>query len=497
MQKAEPTSHKQILKSTGIMGGEQAIVVLSGIVRSKIIALLLGPMGIGISGLYQSTIDFVKAGTGMGLGFSAVREVAAASVGEDERKISDTIYILRRWVWCTGLAGMLLILLFCRQMSQYVFGDVKHEWQFALLSVSVLLGALSSGQMALLQGLRKIASMAKANVGGVLVGLLISIPLLWLCKLEGIVLSMVVVSAAGLGFSWYFAAKIRTIPVRLTAKETFAGGLDMAKLGFFMVFATLLSTGTMYVVRMIVAGKTGLAGVGQFQAAWSISAMYLTTILNAMSADYFPRLSAVGGDDVKTNNLVNEQTEIALLLAGPVIILVLSFIWVLLSVLYSAKFNYSISILQWQIFGTFFKVISWPIGFVFLARKMNSYFIIGEILWNLLYIGIVLIGWKPFGIEITGISFLVSYVVITLFYLTGTRMTSGFTWSARNIQLMLFYGLLILLAFLTSKELTGYIRSICGVALSGGGITMSYYHLRRIISVKAIVQKFFRTGKNQ
>jgi len=415
IQQADNTSHKQILKSTGIIGGEQIIILLAGIVRGKVVALLLGPVGVGLAGLYQSTIDLVRNGTGLGLGFSAVRDVAESAGTGDEKEVSKIILILRRWVWATGLIGMALVLLFCRTLSEYAFGDDHHAWPFALLSVTVLLSSVSSGQLALLQGLRKIAYLAKANVASVVAGLAVAIPLYWRYRNDGIVYAMIAVAALGLLFSWIYAGKIRTVPVKVGVRDTISGGLGMAKLGFFMVLTGLLSTGTMFAIRILIKQKLNLDAVGQFQAAWTISSVYLAAVLNAMGADYFPRLSSVQKDNARINVLVNEQTEIALLIAGPLIICMLSFSHVLVQTLYSSKFERTIDILQWQILGSYIKVISWPIGFVFLARRKVVIFALSEVLWNVLYFGMIVGGWKVFGIEITGISFLISYALSITF----------------------------------------------------------------------------------
>lgn len=109
---AEKTSHRQILKATGILGGAQVIEIIIRIIRNKVVAVLLGPMGVGILGLYQSTIELIQSTTGFGLNFSAVRDIAEMAGSNDPQKISRTILILRRWVWFTGLLGMVLGLLF-------------------------------------------------------------------------------------------------------------------------------------------------------------------------------------------------------------------------------------------------------------------------------------------------------------------------------------------------------------------------------------------------
>ena len=42
------TSYEQALKSTGIVGGAQFLTILITVVKTKIVALLLGPAGVGV-----------------------------------------------------------------------------------------------------------------------------------------------------------------------------------------------------------------------------------------------------------------------------------------------------------------------------------------------------------------------------------------------------------------------------------------------------------------
>ena len=212
------TSHKQILKSTGIIGGAQVITILIRIIRSKIIAVLLGPMGIGIAGLYQSTIDLVQSATGFGLNFSAVRDIAEAAGSNDDHRISRAILILRRWVWFTGLLGMVLTLVFCKPLSLYAFGNEKYTWGVAVLSAVLLMGALSGGQLALLQGLRQISTMARANVLGVVAGFCITVPLYWMMGVDGIVPAILLSAAVSLFLSWIYSRRVHVEPVAFSVR---------------------------------------------------------------------------------------------------------------------------------------------------------------------------------------------------------------------------------------------------------------------------------------
>jgi O-antigen/teichoic acid export membrane protein len=485
----DKSAHKQILKATGIVGGAQVISILIRIIRTKIIAVLLGPAGVGIAGLYNSTLDLVHSAIGLGLDFSAVRDVAEAAGTGDQARIGRTIRILRRWVWLTGLLGLAVLVLFRVQFSQYAFKDSDHAIDFVMLAVVPLFSALSGGQMAMLRGIRRIGDMARAGVLGAASGLFITVPFYWLMGIKGIVPALIFSALAELGLSWYFARRVKVVPIALTLRETVTGGAGMIRLGLFTVITGLAATGTMYLVRIFIAGKLGVDGVGQFQAAWNLSAIYVGLVLGAMGADYFPRLSAVNQDNVHVCRLVNEQTEIALLLAGPLIVGMICFMDIIVSFFYSSKFGQSIDILLWQTMGNLLKVISWPIGFVLLAKNRGGLYIFTELLWNGLTLSTIWWLWDRSKLESTGIAFLTSYIaLVVIYYLIDKRLCS-FSWSEKNKKMILVFVLLTLLAFVNVKyQSLSYWRFV-SMGLLAAAIFFSYWELKKIIDLKMVIAK--------
>lgn len=106
----QQTSYRQIMKATSIFGGVQVFNIVISIIRSKFIAVLLGPTGMGIAGLLTSTTSLIGGLTNFGLGTSAVKNVAASNSTGNQTRISVVVTVLRRWVWITGLLGTLVTL---------------------------------------------------------------------------------------------------------------------------------------------------------------------------------------------------------------------------------------------------------------------------------------------------------------------------------------------------------------------------------------------------
>ena len=78
------------------------------------------------------------------------------------------------------------------------------------------------------------------------------------------------------------------------------------------------------------------------------------------------------------NRLVNEQTEIGLLIAllGLLATVVLA-PWIV-HIFYTKEFLHAVELIRWFILGCLGRVISWPLGFLMLALGKGKWYLITE-----------------------------------------------------------------------------------------------------------------------
>jgi len=468
-------SYKQIIKSTSIVGGAQVLNIIIGIIRNKVIAILLGPSGVGIAGIFQSIIELVKNGTGLGINFSGVKEIAENNT--DLKKVSRTILVLRRWEFSTGLIGMLVILFLCNFLSSYSFGNETYTYSIALVSVVLLISAVSAGQLAILQGLRRIKDMAKATLLGSILGTIISLPLYGWFGISGIVPAMILTAIGSLILSWFYARKVETVAVNISVSQTFYEGLGMAKLGFFIVFNGFVATASLYFVRILIRSHLGMESVGYFQAVWVIATMYINILLNSMLADYFPRLSSIKDDVEASNKLINEQLEMTLLVGTPMLMGMITFSSIAISLLYTSSFYTAIPVLKWQMIASFFTLISYTIGVLYLSKNRGWYAIISETIRQCIYIAFVFFGWKFFGFNVLGIGFFVANFISLLFVIFSAKKINSFWFSSTNVKQILILFIFIFLTLISSIYFENYIQYLVNVVLI---LLASVYCLNRL-----------------
>jgi O-antigen/teichoic acid export membrane protein len=337
--KNEQTSYRQIMKATSIFGGVQVFQIIIGIVRSKFIAILLGPLGMGISGLLTSTTGFVAALTNFGLSTSAVKDVSAAYSTGNEIRLATVAKVFRQWVWVTGLLGAVLTAALAPWLSEITFGNRDYTFAFIWISVTLLLNQISSGQGVLLRGMRQIRYMAQSGMIGSVIGLFTTIPLYYFYGIQGIVPGIIVTAITSLALTWYYAHKLDIKPIYVSKARTIAEGKGMLKMGFMISLSGLITIGAAYVVRIYISNTGGVDQVGLYSAGFAIINTYVGMVFTAMSTDYYPRLSAVSHSNEKSKEVINQQAEIAILILAPIILVFLVFInWVVI-VLYSTKFT--------------------------------------------------------------------------------------------------------------------------------------------------------------
>ena len=149
-------TYGQILKSSAVIGGSSVLNIAIGIVRTKAMAMLLGPSGVGLMGLYGSITELTISIAGMGINSSGVRQIAEAVGSDDTERIARTAAVLRRISIFLGLLGAVFLIGFSGPVSKLTFGSDQHATAVALLSIAVFFNLVSAGQGALIQGMRRV-----------------------------------------------------------------------------------------------------------------------------------------------------------------------------------------------------------------------------------------------------------------------------------------------------------------------------------------------------
>jgi O-antigen/teichoic acid export membrane protein len=475
----------------------QVFNIIISIIRSKFVAVLLGPAGMGIVGLLTSTTGFISALTNFGLGTSAVKNVAAAAATGDEAKVSTVVTVLRRVVWITGILGMAITAVLSPWLSELTFGNRDYTLAFIWISVILLSQQLTSSQMVILQGLRKLQYLAKANISGAIVGLVISIPVYYVWRLDGIVPVIIISSLTVMLLTWFFARKAGIRSVGITAQKTIAESKEMLRMGFVLSISGLVAIGASYIFMIYLSNNGGVDQVGLYNAGFAIINTYVGMVFNAMGTDYYPRLSEVAHDNIQSRQLINQQAEISILVLAPLLAVFLIFINWIVIILYSQKFIAVNEMIHWAALGIYFKAASWTVSFILLAKGASKLFFWNELLSNLYVLGFNILGYRLAGLTGLGISFLVAYCVHFIQIFSVAKVKYSFSFNAIFYKIAGIQLLLGILCFGIMRILSSPWTYILGSILIIISTFYSLSELEKRIRIKEIIQARYKELKSK
>lgn len=468
------SSYRQIIRSSSIIGGASVVSILVGLVRMKAVALLLGPSGVGLIGLLTQLVATASGVAGLGIGNVGTRQIAEAVASDEPAQIANARTALFWGTLFLAGVGTLAFWLLRDQFAVVVLGDPERARDVGWVSIAVGLTVAGSSQFAVLNGLRRVQDIAKLQVWSAVLSTGLGLLALALLGRSAIVVFVISVPLAGflLGH-WFVATAPKQVTSSTSLREMSVQWKALVRLGSAFMFAGLAGPAALLTVSTMVQRELGADALGQFQTAWAISMTYIGFILSAMGTDYYPRLTGAIRDDVVANRLVNEQVEVALLLASPALMTMQALSPWIVQLLYTAEFAEAALILRWQVVGDFLKVASWPLGFILLAAGAGRAFVFTQ------WIGVggfVLISWLgiPFvSTTATGLAFIGLYAVyLPLVYWIANKR-SGFRFSSsvgRLLALGLSASISVLMLSWSSDRAAAVVGLGFAVGFAGHGL---------------------------
>jgi len=448
------------------MGGAAGLNMLVLMVRVKFAAVLIGTLGVGLLANFMVIQKLIQTIAGLGLTTSAVRDIAEASGKDNGQALGRSALTIRRVCWISGAAGALAVVLLAPLLSEWTFGDGRYTYEISLLGIVVFLSNLSDAHSAIIQGMRQIGYLAKIQVASAILGSIVTIIFYALMGVEGVVYGLLSSAFIQLGVVRFYSKRIVIPEVVMTWRESFSEAGGMIRLGLAFMWTALLASLVAYATNAMITHQISLQAVGIFSAAFALSGMFVNFVLTAMGADYYPRLVSVAQDKLAMNLMVNEQTEIGLLLAVPGILITLSFAPWVIQLFYSSEFLPAVDLLQWFLLGCLIRVIQWPMGFLQLALGKAVWFSFSQSLFHVVHVLFVWIGLSYIGVEGVAVAFFMLYMFSLGVIMLIARRLTGFKWSKETVRLILIFTPVVVLVFIASKVLPIWPATIFGLIVS-------------------------------
>ena len=432
------------------------------------LAVLLGPSGVGLLSIYNSLLGMVQQTAGLGMGSSGVREIVSSR--GDEATLSRVRRVLFAAHLLQGALAMLAVWLLRDRIAIWLFGDAVRATEVGLIGIAILLSLLASAQTALLQGLRKIGDLGRVTVIGAFVGTLVGLAAVWLQGESGLIWFILVQPLAAVLIALHYTRRLpKPMAARLSLVETWKVWKPMAKLGAAFMLGGLATAGTLLLVQGRISQELGLDAAGHFAATWGITMTYVGFLLGAMGADYYPRLAEVIHDKVAAVRLMNDQAQLGLAIGGPVLLLLIGLAPWVITLLYSEEFGPAVAPLQWQMVGNVFKIASWALGFSIAASARGKTFLFVQVNFNLLFLLMLWPTLASFGIIAVGPAFTIAYILHFALLYFIVRSIFQFRWQRLSLAILAIHTSLAIALLGTTLFLPQFaaFASVCLALVTG------------------------------
>lgn len=472
--KKQNNGYSHILKYTGLFGGVQLFYLLVGVIRNKLAALLLGPTGIGLISLFNSTVKLVFDATNLGFPVSAVKNISETYESGDTKRLKTLIATVRLWGVITAVAGLILCIALSPLLDSFTFSWGSHTLHYMLLSPVVALMVFTGIEMAILKGTRHLRNLATISIASAFFTLLTAIPLYWLIGIKGVVPSLLLAALAQMVLTICYSYK--HFPLQIHYNRSYLrSGMDMVKLGFAFVLAGVLGSGADFIIRSYLNHSASTDVVGFYNAGYLIVMSYAGMVFTSMETDYFPRLSAANNDREMSNLMVNRQMEVSMLIVAPMVVGLLIGLPIIIPLLYSHLFMPTVEMVQVSVLSLYMRSMTLSMSYMTLAKADSLSYLFLEMIYDVVLVILVIWGFQNYGLVGAGIGLLAAAVIDFIVIHTFVSKKYGFRMNHGMKLITLIHIPIGLLAFVLTHYLHGTSYWLTGIVLVSIDTALSYY----------------------
>lgn len=386
------------------------VKVGSGLIAAKILAIFIGPTGLGLIGNLRNTLNTVDTFSTMGIQNGVIKYVAENENNQTKLyRLLSTVFI-STFIMVVVLSIVMFLL--SEPLSNYIFrSNADYSWVFKVLAFTLPWHAANIIFMAVINGLGKFKQIIGINIAGNIIGLAISALLIWKLQLTGALLGLIISPALLFAFSFYLIHR-QFNGFSFLRRKNFDGNVIKRLLSYSLMSLVNAVLGQIIfiTIRNTIAVKAGTDEAGFWEAMNRISFFYLMFITTLLTVYFLPKLSvAKSNTETKAVFVSYYKSIVPIFVAGCAVIYLLRFL--IVRILFTKEFLPMENLFLWQLLGDIFKAGSLILGYQFFAAKMTKAFIFTEVMsFAIFYFsGIYLIG--LFGSEGAVMAHAFTYVV--------------------------------------------------------------------------------------
>ncbi len=458
----------EVLEAYGFFGLQQGSLVLLGLVRAKILALMLGPYGLGVFSQANSFFVLLQGFFALGLGSSLTKMIAEYRAKEDFDSLNQTIVSVMALYGAASIVLISISTIASAPLARFAFNDLAYRHFIVLVSITAFAWVLQLEMLFTFRGLLHWRESSYTALVGNSINIILVIICVYIWGLNGAVISLLLAQMVNLTIASFFLVH-RVAPLHQIRFWHYRPSLAiLRRLINFAAPITLLnlvaSIGYL-LIRSQIVHQLGAEATGLYQAIISVSTAYMGFLSNSVWSYGIPKISSLAQNRAGAVNVQNNSLRVSLLVLAPFTLALLAGREIWIPILYSNAFISIAPLFIWQFMGDLLLIVRQNILITLIPfEKIRNYFIEGVVYW-VGYVLMAVLGIHVWGIKAPLVAFFIINVMMMMGDILYQSKVSGFR-LRRDNQLLLIKGVpLLIIGFAVAQFTDALIIRliICGI----------------------------------
>ena len=375
-----------IIKVFSLNAISTLVRMLAGMISVKVVAVIIGPAGIALLGQLNNFNSILLGFANGGINSGITKFVAEYRDDVQTVKLymSNALKII---LFCTGIIALVLII-GCRWLSKVVLLSDEYYYVFIVFGFTIVLYTLNGLLLSILNGYKQFRKFVIVNISGTVLGLLYSVTLVSFLGLEGAMVNAVTFQSVVFFITLWMCRKELWCSLDYF-KEKIDSAVVKKYSGYSMMTLTtlILLPVSQMLLRGYVISEISASDAGIWEGMNHISSMYLNVITTSFVIYYLPRLS-----EITDNHELRKEIIRCYKVLVPILVVISISIFLLrnfiLWFLFSPEFYPMEKLFPWQLMGDFFKISSWLLAYIMVAKAKTKSYIATEVFFTLAYIAL-------------------------------------------------------------------------------------------------------------
>jgi len=448
------------LKKTLVFVGFGTIAeTFSSLVSNKVVALSLGPSGIGTVGQINNFYGLGVTLAELGLLIGITRFIAEAKEKNDDCMMASIIFT--SFVFSSLLALILTILsyVFAERLSNWFLGSNSLYQLIWIAAPGLFFSTLYRKSDSVLQGMRDARLITTTRIIMAIIMPFFTIGFVHFLGVKGAVINTLVRQI--LGGTLVFFLLFRSLKhINISFSMKYFNWQILNKLfsiGLSTMIVSILLSSTSTLVRSLIVKNGGLNEAGAFQAAWGLIFIATSLTITTLSYYTFPKVSSLTSDPDRII-VMNESIAfgVSLITASSLVIVVpREFI---VTILYRGDFNLVGPLLPLIGLGSVLYISWWIIGTPFVAKNRLKALVLLNAIPPSLFVLFTIIFLPNYGLISVAISYALANGITLVVFLLDAFKSMQFQLSQRNTSLIIgSVGVIIGQVIIQNSDLWGLV----------------------------------------